>query len=85
MSTRYTDEGYPLLHWETSIEVICPKCGGVGVIDGNPTWRDWRATFLCHSCSHSMKSERDGWHGPVLCDEVGQPSPTWKVPIAQRI
>ncbi len=66
MSTRYIDEGYPLLHWATSIEAVCPKCGGVGVIDGNPMWRDWRATFLCHSCSHSMKTERDGWHGPVL-------------------
>lgn len=66
MSTRYIDEGYPLLHWATSIEAVCPNCGGVGVIDGNPMWRDWHATFRCHSCSHSMKTDRDGWHGPVL-------------------
>ena len=66
MSTRHIDEGFPLLHWATEIEAVCPKCNGVGVISGNPYWKDWRATFLCHSCSHSLKTERDSWHGPVL-------------------
>lgn len=66
MSTRYVDKGYPLLYWATDIEAVCPECNGVGVIDGNPYWRDWRATFLCHSCSHSLKTDRDSWHGPVL-------------------
>jgi hypothetical protein len=66
MSTRYLDQGFPLLHWATEIEAICPKCNCVGVVNGNPYWRDWRATFLCHGCSHSLKTDRDGWHGPVL-------------------
>ena len=66
MSTRYSDQGYPLLHWAREIEAICPKCGGLGVINGNPSWKEWNATFLCQKCSHSMRTERDGWHGPVL-------------------
>jgi len=66
MSTRYVDEGYPLLHWATEIEAICPQCGGVGIIHGNPHWKDWHATFMCQKCSHSMKTKRDPWHGPVL-------------------
>ncbi|WP_444885826.1 hypothetical protein [Microbulbifer sp. PSTR4-B] len=66
MNTRYLDEGFPLLHWATEIEAVCPKCNEVGVISGNPYWKDWRATFLCHGCSHSLQTDRDGWHGPVL-------------------
>ena len=66
MNTRYFDEGFPLLHWATEIEAICPKCNGVGIVNGNPYWRDWRATFMCHCCSHSLKTDRDGWLGPIL-------------------
>jgi len=66
MSNRYFDEGFPLLHWATEIETICPKCGLPGVVNGNPNWKQWEGRFLCHSCSHSMKTNRDGWHGPVL-------------------
>jgi phage FluMu protein Com len=66
MSTRYIDQGYPLLYWATEIEAICPKCGEVGVIKGNPHWKEWSATFMCCNCSHSLKTERDGWCGPVL-------------------
>lgn len=66
MNTRYYDKGYSLLHWATEIEAICPKCSCVGVISGTPYWKEWKATFFCQSCSHSLKTERDEWQGPML-------------------
>ena len=66
MSTRYLDKGFSLLYWATEIEAVCPKCDGVGIINGNPYWREWRAAFLCQSCSHSLTTDRDCWHGPLL-------------------
>jgi transcription elongation factor Elf1 len=66
MNNRYLDEGFSLLYWATQIEAVCPKCNDVGVVSGNPSWKDWRATFLCRCCSYSLKTERNSWHGPVL-------------------
>ena len=66
MSTRYMDEGYPLLHWATEIQAKCPKCKSDGLVKGNPSWKDWRATFFCCNCSHSLKTEKDAWLGPLL-------------------
>ena len=65
MNSRYYDEGYSLLYWEKEVEAVCPKCGETGVIKGNPSWREWNATFMCKGCSHSLRTERDNWQGPV--------------------
>ncbi|WP_196808440.1 hypothetical protein [Dickeya chrysanthemi] len=66
MVKRYVDRGFPLLYWATEIEALCPKCGSAGVINGNPSWRERWAIFSCQYCGHSLKTERDGWHGPVV-------------------
>ena len=66
MNTKYVDEGFHLLHWATEVEALCPRCSSVGLIKGNPHYKEWSATFMCTSCSHSLKTDRDGWHGPVL-------------------
>lgn len=65
MSLRYYDEGYPLVYWATEVEAICPKCGKTGVIKGNPSNREWHATFMCSECSHSLRTEISKWQGPV--------------------
>lgn len=78
MTDRYTDQGFHLLYWATQIEALCPQCNQAGVITGNPHWRDWRATFHCHGCAHSMTTAGDSWRGPVLgtgrrpCGSCGQ-------------
>lgn len=66
MTRRYIDRGFSLLHWATEIEALCPKCGGVGIINGNPSWKERWAVFSCRSCGHSLKTGGDGWHGPVV-------------------
>lgn len=78
MTDRYIDQGFHLLHWATQIEALCPQCNQAGVISGNPHWRDWRATFHCYSCTHSLQTGDDPWRGPVLgtgrrpCGACGQ-------------
>ncbi len=65
MTDRYVDKGYRLLHWATSIEALCPKCGETGLIKGNPKWKEWSATFHCPCCFHSLKTTDNIWLGPV--------------------
>lgn len=63
---RYFDKGYTLLHWATDVEILCPKCGVVGIIKGTPHWKSWFAIFSCHTCAYSLKTNVSGWQGPIL-------------------
>ncbi|MBY5990989.1 hypothetical protein [Ferrimonas balearica] len=63
---RYVSQGHSLLHWAVEVEVLCRRCGRAGVVRGNPSWRQWHATFLCQGCGHRLETGKIPWQGPVL-------------------
>jgi predicted RNA-binding Zn-ribbon protein involved in translation (DUF1610 family) len=63
MSERFHDDGVRLEQFVTSLDVVCPSCGGRGEVRSRTA--DAPARVVCRDCSFAAREDVSGWLGPL--------------------
>jgi len=63
VTERFHDGGTRLDEFVRVVDVVCPSCGGHGVVRAPSA--DVRARVVCHECSFVAVEDASGWLGPI--------------------